>query len=226
MGFKLRSQEDPVKTSKTTVTADASTAANRAALMTAANNISSKQAPKKYTPSFQQPQSKVQLDSYGGGDIGVHAGKKFSFDAGVNINPRVEGVRASLGYKDKARIGFEKTKFGNNVSADASLGNFNVNASQESGDLGYKSFGVNFNKGSFSAGADFTEDNQGDRNISGNASFGKNGARVGASGNLYNDRFNGSLGGSLRVGRTTFNARADVSPGRRTSIGGGITYRF
>jgi hypothetical protein len=226
MGFKLRSQEDPVKASKTTVPADASTAANRVALMTAANNISSKQVPKKYTPSFQQSQSKVQLDSYGGGDIGVHAGKKFSFDAGVNINPRVEGVRASLGYKDKARVGFEKTKFGANVSADASLGNFNFNASQESGDLGYKSMGVNFNRGSFSGGADYTLDNQGDRAISANASFRKNGKSVYANANAYNDKLSGSLGGSLRRGRTTLNAKADLSPGRRTSIGGGITYRF
>ena len=138
----------------------------------------------------------------------------------------MEGLRASVGYKDRLNFGIEKTKFGTNLSAHASAGNFNLNASTESGELGYKSLGASFGKGSFYGGVDFTEDNQGDRNISGNASFSKGGNRVSASGNLYNDVFRGSIGASKNIGRTTVNARADVSPNRRTSIGGGITYRF
>jgi len=226
MGFKLRSQEDPVVTKNILSAKPESTMQSRANLMTASNNTPAVTPKKNFTPNLRQSQPSVNVESHGGGDIGISKGGKFNFGGGVNINPRVEGLRANVGYKDKLGVGVEKTKFGTTVNADASFGNFNINASQESGELGYQSIGGSFNKGSFSGGADFTQDNQGDRNISANASFSKNGARVGASGNLYNDTFKGSLGGSLRMGRTTLNASTNVSPNRRTSFGLGATYRF
>lgn len=226
MAFKLGAKETPGKSGTSTTSAGESTAAGRVNLMAAAKNVPDKKVQKNYTPSFQPMQPKVHVDTHGGGDIGISGGKKFSFGAGVNINPKVEGLRANIGYKDKASLDVEKTKFGTNVSAGASIGKVNINATQESGELGYKSVGMNFNKGSLSGGVDYTLDNQGDRAMSAGASFRKKGAGVFANANAYNEKVSGSMGGSFRMGKATVNASAKMSPGNRTSFGGGITYRF
>ena len=226
MAFKLGTKETPGKGGTSTVSAVESTVAGRVALMSTAKNVPDKKVQKNYTPSFQPMQSSTPLNTRGEGDIGFSAGKSISFGAGVNINPAVEGIRANVGYKNNFNAAVSKTKQGTTVGANASFKNLSINASSASGDYGYKSAGIGFNKGGFSGGVNYTKDTEGNTDVSGGASFNKGnfGARLG--GKVVNDVASASVGGMLRSGRATFSANANLTPSRRGTVSGGVTYRF